>query len=134
MQPCSQPREGLIERSKEMSDDSLRVMLLRVESMVTVVLNGGNSSKLCQPSSKALRASGSKRPAAFDCAPRPRRRPASTATSASGGAARSTVAGRHGAATCARPWRAKAPAGGGEEGVGDAGGRLAAEGRAMDKS
>src|SRR5437867_3946847 len=40
-----------------MSGDSLRVMILRVESMVTVVLNGGNSSKLCQPSSKAIRAS-----------------------------------------------------------------------------
>ena len=39
-----------------MSGKSLRVMILRVLSMVTVVLNGGNSSNLCQPSSKAVRA------------------------------------------------------------------------------
>jgi hypothetical protein len=48
-----------MERSKEISGESLRVMILRVESRVTVVLNGGSSSKLCQPSSKAMRASGS---------------------------------------------------------------------------
>jgi len=49
----------LIDRSKEMSGESLRVMILRVESMVTVVWNGGRSSKLCQPSSKAVRATDS---------------------------------------------------------------------------
>src|ERR1700733_3204877 len=57
-----------------MSGESLRAMILRVASTVTVVLNGGNSSKPCQPSSKATRASGSKRPEAFDSVPRPRRR------------------------------------------------------------
>jgi len=49
----------LIERSNEMSGESLRAMILRVESAVTVVLNGGSSSRPCQPSSKAMRASGS---------------------------------------------------------------------------
>jgi len=32
----------LIERSKLMSGESLRVMILRVESTATVVLNGGS--------------------------------------------------------------------------------------------
>jgi hypothetical protein len=48
-----------MERSKEMSGESLRVMIRRVASTVTVVLKGGKSSRLCQPSSKAIRASGS---------------------------------------------------------------------------
>src|SRR5271168_823740 len=61
-----------------MSGESLRAMILRVASTVTVVLNGGNSSKLCQPSSKATRATGSKRPEAFDTVPRPRPRSRST--------------------------------------------------------
>src|SRR5262249_14651189 len=94
MQPCSQPRYGLIERSKEISGESLWAMILRVLSMVTVVLNGGNSSELCQPSSNAILANGSKRPDAFDCAPRPRRRAPSTATSASAGALGAIAAGR----------------------------------------
>jgi len=47
------------QRSKEMSGESLRVMIFRVESMVTVVWNGGSSSKLCQPSSNAVRATDS---------------------------------------------------------------------------
>src|SRR6516165_1263788 len=64
-------------------------MILRVLSMVTVVLNGGSSSELCQPSSNAILANGSKRPDAFDCAPRPRRRAPSTAASASVGASKS---------------------------------------------
>ena len=54
-------------------------MIFRVESTVTLVLNGGNSSKPCQPSSKTTRASGSYRPVAFDAVPRPRRRSRSTA-------------------------------------------------------
>ena len=62
-----------------MSGESLRVMILRVESTVTSVLNGGNSSSPCQPSSNAIRASGSNRPEAFDSAPLPRRRSRSTA-------------------------------------------------------
>ena len=57
-----------------MSGESLRVMILRVESAVTVVLNGGSSSSPCQPSSKATRASDSYRPDAFETEPRPRRR------------------------------------------------------------
>src|SRR5262249_48246529 len=61
-----------------MSGESLRAMILRVESMVTVVLNGGNSSKLCQPSSKAARrgrwlASGRPGRAGATLGPRPRR-------------------------------------------------------------
>src|SRR5436190_2051369 len=78
MQPCSQPRYGLIERSNEMSGESLRVMILRVASAVTVVLNGGSCSRPCQPSSKATRATGSYRPEAFEAVPRPRRRSRST--------------------------------------------------------
>src|SRR5436190_13209626 len=57
-----------------MSGDSFRVMILRVESTDTVVANGGNSSRLCQPSSKAMRAIASYRPDTLDSVPRPRRR------------------------------------------------------------
>src|ERR1700761_831168 len=67
-----------------MSGDSLRVMTLRAVSSATVVLNGGNSARLCQPSSNPTRASASKRPLALDCAPRPRRRSRSIATASSG--------------------------------------------------
>ena len=42
-----------------MSGDSLRVMILRVASIVTVVSNGGSSSIERQPSSNATRAIGS---------------------------------------------------------------------------
>ena len=52
---------------------------------------------------EVTRASGSKRPDAFDCAPRPRRRSASTATAASGGALRSMAAGRRAPPGCGRP-------------------------------
>ena len=51
---------------------------------VTDVLNGGNSSRLCQPSSKAIRASASKRPLALDCVLRPRRLSRSIETASSG--------------------------------------------------
>src|SRR5437763_15044635 len=91
MQPCSQPRYGLIERSKEISGELLRVMILRVESRLTLVLNGGNSSKFCQPSSNAMRARGSYRPDALDCAPRPRRRSRATEVSRSSGWLRSVM-------------------------------------------
>src|SRR5215210_1720713 len=101
MQPCSQPRYGLIERSKEISGESLRVMIFRVESSVTSVLNGGSSSKLCQPSSKAMRAIGSKRPEALDTAPRPRRRSRSTNVPPS------SPADAEGATTGGRGFRAK---------------------------
>src|SRR5271168_2004419 len=75
-------------------------MILRVASTVTVVLNGGNSSgpfepKSCQPSSKVTRASGSKRPEAFETVPRPRRRSRSTAVpDAPAGAEGSGAGGR----------------------------------------
>src|SRR5258705_388880 len=86
-----------------MSGESLRAMTLREVSSVTVVLNGGKSSRLCQPSSKATRASASKRPLALDCAPRPRRRSRSIATSTSGKTASSAKgvapAGSEGAVT-----------------------------------
>ena len=62
-----------------MSGESLRVMILRAVSTVTVVSNAGNSSIDCQPSSNAMRALGSYRPDAFDSVPRPRRRSRSTA-------------------------------------------------------
>ncbi len=59
---CSRVRNhdrDWIERSNGMSGDSLWVITLRALSMETVVLNAGSSSRLCQPSSKATRASGS---------------------------------------------------------------------------
>ena len=74
---CSRARSrdtGLIERSNEMSGEVLRVMTLRAVSSATSVLNGGKSSMLCQPSSKAIVTRGSNRPVALVCAPRPRRR------------------------------------------------------------
>src|SRR6266516_5750368 len=49
-------------------------MIFRVASTVTLVANGGSSSRLCQPSSKPTRTFGSYRPDAFESAPRPRRR------------------------------------------------------------
>src|SRR6187401_135274 len=87
-----------MERSKPMSGESLRVMTFRAVSSATVVLNGGRSSRLCQPSSKATRASASKRPEELDCAPRPRRRSRSIAT-ASSGKGEGTPAGSEGAVT-----------------------------------
>src|SRR6266481_1778384 len=78
MQPCSQPRYGLIERSNGMSGDVLRVMTLRAVSIATSVLNGGSSSIDRQPSSNATRTRGSNLPEAFVRAPRPRRRAEST--------------------------------------------------------
>src|ERR1700722_20795677 len=87
-----------MERSKPISGESLRVMTFRAVSRATVVLNGGNSSRLCQPSSKATRASASNRPLALDCAPRPRRRSRSIATASSGNG-ESAPAGSEGAVT-----------------------------------
>src|SRR3954464_2628078 len=78
MQPCSQPRYGLIDRSKPMSGDVLRLMIVFGFSTVTVVRSGGG------PSSSASRAS-SQSPSAslsgrlkrvgvrFSGAPRPER-------------------------------------------------------------
>src|SRR5258705_8703874 len=85
-----------------MSGESLRAITLREVSTVTVVLNGGNSSRLCQPSSKATRASASKRPLALDCAPRPRRRSRSIATASSGKGV--APAGSEGAVTGGGLW------------------------------
>src|SRR3954471_9414409 len=74
MQLCSQPRYGLIERSKPISGESLRAMIVRVESTVNVVVNGiGSSSDVPQPSSNATRRSASKRPLSLLAAPRPLR-------------------------------------------------------------
>src|SRR5215471_9062400 len=74
MQPCSQPRYGLIERSKPISGESLRAMIVRVESTLSVVVNGaGFSSAVPQPSSNAMRFSASKRPLSLLAAPRPLR-------------------------------------------------------------
>src|SRR5665213_692940 len=74
MQPCSQPRYGLIERSKPMSGELLRAMIVRVASMLSRVCSGaGSGSAEPQPSSNATRSSLSKRPEALVTAPRPLR-------------------------------------------------------------
>src|SRR5205807_2351474 len=71
MQPCSQPRYGLIERSKPMSGESLRAMIVRVASTLRVVRSGiGSSSAVPQPSSNATRFSSSNRPLLLLAAPR----------------------------------------------------------------
>src|ERR1043166_5569219 len=62
-----------------MSGESLRVMILRAVSTVTVVSNEGSPSIDCQPSANAWRAGGAERPEALDGVPRPRRRSRSTA-------------------------------------------------------
>src|SRR3954470_23447500 len=71
MQPCSQPRYGLIERSKPTSGESLCETMERARSMATSVLSSvcGRSSGV-QPSSKVSRATLSKRPCRKDRAPR----------------------------------------------------------------
>ena len=57
-----------------MSGESLRAMIVRVESTVNVVVNGaGSSSAVPQPSSNATRLSASKRPLSLLAAPRPLR-------------------------------------------------------------
>src|SRR5438067_11838137 len=74
MQPCSQPRYGLIERSKPMSGESLRAMIVRVASTASVVASrAGSSSEEPQPSSNGTRFSVSKRPLSLVPAPRPLR-------------------------------------------------------------
>src|SRR3954447_23437108 len=75
MQPCSQPRYGLIERSKPISGESLRAMIVRVASPAALVAtrSGCASSPEPQPSSKAPRFSSSKRPLSLLAAPRPLR-------------------------------------------------------------
>src|SRR5206468_1148476 len=74
MQPCSQPRYGLIERSKPMSGESLRAMIVRVASTASVVSSrAGSSSEEPQPSSNGTRFSVSKRPLSLVPAPRPLR-------------------------------------------------------------
>src|SRR5246127_5391700 len=74
MQPCSQPRYGLIERSKPMFGESLRAVIVRVESTVKVEVKGpSSSSAVPQPSSNARRLSASKRPLSLLAAPRPLR-------------------------------------------------------------
>src|SRR5829696_3328953 len=95
-----------MERSKEISGESFLVMILRVASSVTCVLNGGNSSRLCQPSSKAMRAIGSKRPEALEIAPRPRRCSRSTSVPPRP-PDESPPAGAEGAVTGGRGFRAR---------------------------
>src|SRR4051812_50137824 len=85
-----------------MSGESLRAITLREVSSETVVLNAGSSSRLCQPSSKATRASASNRPESLDWAPRPRRRSRSMATASSGKGV--APAGSEGAATGGGVW------------------------------
>src|SRR3954468_16590130 len=71
MQPCSQPRDRVIERSKPTSGESLCETMERARSMATSVLSSvcGRSSGV-QPSSKPSRATLSKRPCRKDRAPR----------------------------------------------------------------
>src|SRR3712207_5651714 len=74
MQPCSQPRYGLMERSKPMSGLLLKAMALRAPSFSRVVGRGGRSARSAsdpQPSSKASRAVASNRTGGVDTAPRP---------------------------------------------------------------
>src|SRR5579862_7841501 len=72
MQPCSQPRYGLIDCSKWMSGESLRLMIERARSSVTTVSGrGAISSSRYQPSSSRVFATDSKRPSGFEAAPRP---------------------------------------------------------------
>src|SRR5918911_1528546 len=74
MQPCSQPRYGLIERSKPISGESLRAMIVRVVSTDRIVGNRiGSASDEPQPSSNGTRFSLSKRPLSLLPAPRPLR-------------------------------------------------------------
>src|SRR5439155_26045137 len=74
MQPCSQPRYGLIERSKPISGESLRAMIVRVVSTDNVVgSRAGSASEDPQPSSNGTRFSLSKRPLSLVPAPRPLR-------------------------------------------------------------
>src|SRR3954464_1951333 len=72
MQPCSQPRYGLIDCSKWISGESLRLMIERARSSVTCVSGrGAGSSSRYQPSSSRVFAIDSKRPSGFEAAPRP---------------------------------------------------------------
>src|SRR5215813_9433607 len=108
MQPCSQPREGLIDCSKPTSGLAVVEMMLLAVSRYTSVLNGSSSPKPSQPSSNGSRCSPSKRPTRFERAPRPRRRPASMRSRACGSAgarasglqSSSTTLG----STLAHPW------------------------------
>src|SRR6185369_3960328 len=71
MQPCSQPRYGLIDWPKGTSGESLRAMMERARSSVTVVLNSSSTgSSPAQPSSNGERCSVSNRPCICESAPR----------------------------------------------------------------
>ena len=74
MQPCSQPRYGLIERSNGMSGEVLRVMMLRGRSMLTSVRTSDGSSSISQPSCSTTFRTGSNRPDRFEAAARARKR------------------------------------------------------------
>src|SRR5512141_2495924 len=74
MQPCSHPRYGLIERSKPISGESVRVMMERAVSSVTVVASGGSSSSSSgRCSASGARCTDSNRCARLETAPRPLR-------------------------------------------------------------
>ena len=63
-----------MERSKGMSGESFRAMIVFVRSMMTSVgTRSGGGSRASQPSSNASLRSASNRPAGFETAPRPRR-------------------------------------------------------------
>src|SRR4051812_34152235 len=78
MQPCSQPRYELIERSKPMSGERFQAMIVLGFSTVTVVLSGGGpsstSSRASSQSPSASRTGRLKRVGVrFSGAPRPGR-------------------------------------------------------------
>src|SRR6185295_38223 len=70
MQPCSHPLYGLIDCSKGMLGESLRAMIERARSSVTVVSGVSVCSSAGHPSSNGDRASVSKRPWICESAPR----------------------------------------------------------------
>ncbi len=98
-----------VPRSKPMSGESLRVMTLRGFSICILVLSGGRLSSEPHPSSISSRAKASKRPLAFDTAPRPRRRTDSISRADSAGASRGgrpaagrDIRGRAASGNCSR--------------------------------
>src|SRR4029079_7250867 len=71
MQPCSQPRYGLMDCSKGTSGESLRAMIERARSSTTIVFTAlPPCSSGVQPSSNGERSAVSKRPWICESAPR----------------------------------------------------------------
>ncbi len=71
MQPCSQPRYGLIDCVKGMSGESLREMMLRAASGRTSVAMESGTDSWNQPSSTGAWVVVANRPAGLMVAPRP---------------------------------------------------------------